>query len=96
VARVVVTPTATADLQRLIATHSLPADTAARVRRSAGSLAVFPLLGAALEGRWRDFRFILGPWRWLLVVYVYEKGADTVYITTFQDGRASTSPTSAR
>ena len=65
------------------------------MRRSLGPLAHFPRLGAALEGRWEGFRFILGPWRWMIVVYVYDEAADRVAIVTIQDGHASSSPTAA-
>jgi len=95
VARVIVTPTAVDDLDRLVLTHSLPADTRARVRRSLEPCARFPRLGAPLEGRWAGFRFILGPWRWMVVVYVYDEDDDRVAIVTIQDGRASRSPTGA-
>jgi len=93
VARVLVAPAATADLARMIATHSLPADTRARVRRSIEPLARFPLLGAPLEGRWLGYRFILGPWRWMLIVYAYDREADVVAIATVQDGRTSAAAT---
>jgi hypothetical protein len=52
VARVLVAPAAAADLAQMIATHSLPTDTRARVRRSIEPLARFPMLGATLESRW--------------------------------------------
>jgi hypothetical protein len=93
---VLVAPEAVADLAHLITTHSLPADTASRVRRSIEPLARFPLLGAPLEGRWRDFRFVLGPWRWMLIVYAYDEEADLVAVVTIQDGRTATAPTSGR
>ena len=85
-----------ADLARIVTTHSLPADAPSRVRRSIEPLAHFPLLGASLEGRWRDFRFVLGPWRWMLIVYAYDDEADLVAVVTIQDGRASTAATSDR
>jgi plasmid stabilization system protein ParE len=91
--RVVVMPTATEDLARLIVTHSLPADTSERVKRSLRPLADFPLLGAALEGRWQGFRFILGPWRWMVIVYLVDE--EQVSVVTVQDGRSSRAPTSA-
>ncbi len=94
--RVLVAPGAVADLARLIATHSLPPDTPSRVRRSIEPLERFPLLGASLEGRWRDFQFVLGPWRWLLIVYAYDEAADLVAVVTIQDGRTSTAATSGR
>lgn len=93
--RLLVAPEAAADLARLITTHSLPADTPARVRRSIETLAYFPLLGASLEGRWRDFRFVLGPWRWMLIVYAYDDEADLVSVVTIQDGRTSASATTS-
>jgi len=95
VARVVVTPTAATDLERLITTHSLPADTTARFKRSIAPLARFPLIGAPLHGRWTDYRFVLGPWRWMPVVYVYHETVDRVAIVTIQDGRTSRAVTSA-
>ena len=95
-ARVLVAPAAAADLDRLVVTHSLPADTRSRVRRSIEPLANFPLLGASLEGRWRDYRFVLGPWRWMLIVYAYDSDADDVAVVTVQDARSSAAATAVR
>ena len=81
------------DLDRLIAGHSLPADTRARVVRSLEPLGRFPLLGPALTGRWEGLRFLLGPWRWLILVYVYLEEDDRVVIVTIQDGRSSRAAT---
>ena len=78
----------------MILTHSLPADTKVRVARSLDSLSRFPLLGRELEGRWSPFRFILGPWRWLLIVYVYDELEDVVLVATIQDARSSSAATS--
>ncbi len=94
--RILVAPAALDDLERLIATHTLPADTPVRVRKSIEPLADFPLLGASLDGRWRDFRFLLGPWRWLLIVYAYDRDSDVVAVVTMQDARSSTAVTAAR
>ena len=80
------------DLERLIASHSLPSDTRERVRRSLGHLERFPLLGPALGGRWEGLRFVLGPWRWLILVYVYLEVEDRVVVVTIQDGRSGASP----
>jgi plasmid stabilization system protein ParE len=77
------------DLNRMIVTHSLPVDTAQRVKHSLRMLERFPRIGRELEGRWRPFRFILGPWRWLLILYVYDEEADVVLVATFQDARSS-------
>jgi hypothetical protein len=96
VARVLVAPGAASDLERLIVTHSLPADTPARVRRSIEPLANFPLLGASLEGRWHNYRFVLGPWRWMLIVYGYDSNTDVVAVVTIQDAHSSTAATADR
>jgi hypothetical protein len=93
VARILVSPTAAADLERMIATHSLPVDTRSRVRRSLEPLSHFPLLGAPLEGRWHSYRFVLGPWRWMLIVYAYDPDDEVVAIATIQDGRTATAAT---
>jgi plasmid stabilization system protein ParE len=93
VAVVVVTPTAQADLAGLIRSHSLAASTVARFRRSVGPLATFPLLGSALQGRWSSLRFVLGPWRWMIVVYAYDPECDRVAVITIQDGRSARAAT---
>jgi len=94
VARVVVTPAARDDLARLIRTHTLPPDTVARVARILRRLETFPLLGAELQGCWEGFRFVLGPWRWLIVVYVVDDAREQMSVVTMQDARSSTAPTS--
>ena len=83
------------DLDALIRTHSLPADTRARVARSLRALERFPRMGPALSGRWEGFRFLLGPWRWLLLVYIYLEAEDRVVVVTIQDARSAASATSA-
>jgi hypothetical protein len=93
VARVELSASAVEDLDRLIITHSLPADTRMRVGRSLRVLRDFPLIGRELSGRWSGFRFILGPWRWLLIVYAYQEHDDRVLVVTMQDGRASSAAT---
>jgi plasmid stabilization system protein ParE len=96
VARVELSAAAAEDLDRLIYTHSLPADTKDRVRHRLRPLERFPLLGAALSGRWSGFRFVLGPWRWMVIVYVHLESEDRVVVVTIQDGRSSRSPASSR
>ena len=91
---VIVTPTARHDLDTLIRTHSLPASTRERVKRSLEPLGRFPLLGSPLHGRWARFRFILGPWRWMIIVYEFDEAADRVAIVTIQDGRSARAATS--
>ncbi len=77
------------DLDALIRTHSLPADTRTRVARSLRVLERFPLLGPELTGRWHDLRFLLGPWRWMVLVYLHLPDEDRVIVVTVQDARAS-------
>jgi hypothetical protein len=93
VARVELTAQAIEGLDRLIVTHSLPADTYTRVYRSLSLLERFPKIGRKVTGRWHHLRFILGPWRWLLIVYVYDDERELVSILTIQDARSSTSVT---
>ena len=95
-ASVVVTPTARRNLAALIESHSLPSATTERVRRALAPLGQFPLLGAALEGRWSGFRFILGPWRWMIVVYSYDEAADQVAVVTIRDARSAAGPKTER
>lgn len=95
-ARVELAVAAVEDLDRLIRTHSLPADTRARVARSLRSLVQFPNIGPALAGRWDGFRFILGPWRWLILVYVFIEEEDRVVVVTIQDARSSTAVTTSQ
>ena len=92
-ARVEVAAAAVEDLDSLIRTHSLPLDTRSRVARSLRGLERFPLMGPALTGRWEGFRFVLGPWRWLVLVYVYIETEDRVVVVTIQDARSSTAAT---
>ncbi|MGZ4278782.1 MAG: type II toxin-antitoxin system RelE family toxin [Solirubrobacteraceae bacterium] len=95
-ARVEVALAAVEDLEILARTHSLPADTRARVARSLRPLQRYPLMGPALSGRWDRFRFLLGPWRWMLLVYVLLEEEDRVVVVTVQDGRSSAAATAAR
>lgn len=95
-AGIVVSPAAAESLARLVITHSLPADTTERFRRSISALSEFPLLGRALEGRYDGLRFILGPWRWLVVVYEHDPAADQVHVLAIEDARSSTAATNSR
>jgi hypothetical protein len=95
VARVELSLEAVENLDRMIVTHSLPADTRARVRRSLGILEQFPSVGRQLEGHWKDLHLLIGPWRWLLLVYYYDEGQNLVVVVTIQDARSSTAATSA-
>jgi plasmid stabilization system protein ParE len=95
--RVIVSPAAAASLDRLIATHSLPPDTRERFRRSIAPLVEFPQLGRALEGPGYDgLRFVLGPWRWMAVVYEHGADDDEVHILAVEDARSAGPATSHR
>ena len=83
-------------LDSLVRTHSLPTDTRTRVARSLRPLARFPLIGPPLEGRWHGFGFLLGPWRWMLIVYVFIESEDRVVVVTIQDARSSAAATAHR
>jgi hypothetical protein len=89
VARIEVSRAAANDLDQLIRTHNLPKNTKQRFKNSVRPLGRFPRLGPELGGRWSGFRFVLGPWRWMLVVYVYLEEEDRVVIVTIQDARSS-------
>jgi hypothetical protein len=93
-ATVIVAPSGIADLDRLIATHGLPASTRDRVKLVLGTLTDFPRLGPKLTGAWDGFRFLLGPWPWMLLVYAYDEASDEVFVVTIQDARSATSATS--
>jgi plasmid stabilization system protein ParE len=95
-ARIVVTETARADLRAMILSHSLPNSTVERVRAALAPLAEFPRLGPGLEGRWRELRFILGPWPWMLIVYAWDETADEVAVVTIQDARSARAATGER
>lgn len=95
-ARVEVARAAREDLDRLIRVLSLPADTRKRVKRSLRPLERFPRLGPELTGRWGGYRFVLGPWRWLIIVYVFEEDDDRVVVVSMQDARSGEAATGSR
>lgn len=90
-----VAPTAVADLE-LIVVLSLPSDTRSRMRARLRQLGEFPESGQKLEGRWEGFRWVLGPWRWMLILYAFDEDADQVSVVTIQDSRSARSATSDR
>lgn len=96
-ARVEVSAVAAEDIARLETTHRLPADTNERIKRSLRSLGRFPRLGTRLDsGGWDGLRFILGPWRWMVIVYDYYEDDAVVVVVTVQDGRSSSALTASR
>ena len=95
-ARLVVAERALVNLRAMIRTHSLPANTQERVRIAIAPLAEFLQLGPGLRGRWEQFRFVLGPWPWMLIVYRWDEVTNTVVVVTIQDARSSLAATSDR
>ena len=95
-ATVVLSEPAVASLDYLIVTLSLPATTRARVRPALEPIASFPMIGSKLGGHWIGFRFILGPWPWMLLVYEYDETKDVVGVATIQDSRSARAATSQR
>ncbi|MET0399883.1 MAG: hypothetical protein ABW277_24050 [Longimicrobiaceae bacterium] len=49
-----------------------------------------------MTGRWVGFRYILGPWPWMLVVYTFDVEGDRVNVVTIQDARSAHAATSHR
>jgi plasmid stabilization system protein ParE len=96
VARVLITPRALDDLHELIEALGLSDSTLRRVQRSLRILESFPLAGRALTGRWAGVRFLIGPWPWLILLYLHDVDDDAVYVVAAHDGRNSTSATQDR
>lgn len=85
-----VTRLARDELRELIETRQLPSpDTRERVSRTLLTLEEFPRAGKQLFGVWRDCRALIGPWGWLIVVYMYIEAEDRVVVIAFNDARAS-------
>ena len=84
-----VTRKARDELRGLIETRRLPPDTRERISRSLLTLGEFPRAGKQLSGVWRDCRALIGPWGWLIVVYMYIEADDRVVVIAFHDARTS-------
>ena len=95
-ATVELTRLAVDELETLIRTHSLPADTKQRVQASLRPLERFPRVGPEVSGRYSGLRFLLGPWRWLLLVYTLDEANDRVTVVSVQDARSSGAATGTR
>ncbi len=50
-------------------------------------------MGSKLGGRWQGFRFILGPWSWMIVVYEFDETKDQVGVVAIQDSRSARAAT---
>jgi hypothetical protein len=95
-AQVLITPQAHAGVERAIATLGLPTDTWPRIARSLRVLETFPESGRALEGRWAGTRFVLGPWAWMILVYLYDAASERVYDIAVEDARSAEAANTAR
>ena len=84
------------DLERLIVANDLPDDTRERFATSLRVLESFPLAGPKLTGAWSEFRFWIGPWPWMIVVYEHLRVRDTVAVVAVHDGRRSSAATARR
>ena len=79
-------------LDLLILSHSLPSDTRERVTASLRPLERFPRLGPELKhlADGTELRFVIGPWPWLVLVYLYDDNEDRAVVVSAEDGRAAT------
>jgi plasmid stabilization system protein ParE len=87
--KIEVTRSARDELRQLIETRELPADTRDRLSRTLLMLEEFPRAGKQLSGVWRDCRALIGPWGWLIVVYMYLEAEGRVVVIAFHDARTS-------
>jgi hypothetical protein len=94
--KIIVTPQARRDVDQAIATLNLPDDAWARIARSLRGLETFPLAGPELGGRWAPTRFVLGPWPWMILLYLYEESSSRVFVVAMHDGRSSSSALGGR
>ena len=83
------------DLAGLIASRTLPADTRDRVRKSLAQLETFPQAGRRLQGQWRGFRAVIGPWPWMILLYQFDERTETVTVDAIHDSRTATAATSS-
>jgi hypothetical protein len=84
-----VTRQARDELRELIEARRLPPDTRERVSRALLTLEEFQRAGKRLFGVWRDCRALIGPWGWLMVVYMFIEAEDRVVVVAFHDARTS-------
>ncbi|HEV2791197.1 MAG TPA: type II toxin-antitoxin system RelE/ParE family toxin [Solirubrobacterales bacterium] len=88
-ARIIVTPQAQRDVEAAISALELPGDTWVRIARSLRVLEDFPLAGSQLEGRWAPTRSVLGPWRWMILLYRFDESSDRVFVVAMHDARSA-------
>jgi plasmid stabilization system protein ParE len=78
-------------VEQLVLSHSLLSDTGARIEASAQPLARFPRFGPEIKGvaEGGELRFLIGPWPWLVIVYLYLASEERVVIVSVEDGRGA-------
>ena len=84
------TEAAARSLADFIDSHGLPGDASRTDPPFAATLERFPRLGSIFETT-RELRFLLGPWRWLIIVYAYRVDNELVAVLAFEDGRSARS-----
>jgi hypothetical protein len=89
VSAIEVTRQARNELRALIESRQLPEDTRQRVARSLLTLEEFARAGKQLSGLWRDCRALIGPWGWLIIVYMFIEAEGRVVVIAFHDARTS-------
>lgn len=96
--KVRVAASAAGNLRRMVEALHLPADAIARVQASLAPLAEHPGIGVPLPDTYMGggLCFLLGPWRWMLVVYRVEDGSGDVVVVAIEDARMASSATSRR
>ena len=94
--RVELAATAVEDLNAMIVTHSLPANTRQRVKRSLRSLEVAPRIGPELGGPWAGFRSSSALWRWMILVHLLIEEEDRAVVIIVRDARSSSAATNPR
>lgn len=81
------------ELRKLVETRDLPTDARKSVSRSLLTLEEFPRAGRKLSGPWRDCRALIGPWGWLIIVYVHFEEENRAVVIAFHDARTSEAAT---
>lgn len=87
-AQIVVTEQAARDPDLLIEFLTLPESTGDRVRNRLVLLSRAPAAGKSLGPPFGAARWIVGPWKWMVIVYVFDASDDRVDVVAFQDGRS--------
>lgn len=85
-------PRARRDVDAAIGSLELPADSWSRIAHSLRTVETFPRSGPKLEGQLAANRYVLGPWRWMVLVYRYDEASDLVFLLAMIDARSSISP----